>query len=268
MHQLEMSHGVLGAGIYSMQGSYGFKARGHKFIGAFQSLQYGAFNGTDLWGNSTNTFYAGDMAFSIGTELYRWNNVRIGATVKGVVGTYESYQSWAVATDLVAMYKGEQTPDIALLIRNAGTQLTTFGGQREALPLNLTLAIGDKLAHAPVRWALVLDQLNRPNLGYDDPNLQTIDPITGEVLQGQQSLLNLAVRHLGGSLELMPTDRVHLMMGYSFRRQFEMALADRRTSGGFTLGTGLYFNAFQVHYAYELRSVAGRMNTLSLSLQI
>ena len=99
------------------------------------------------------------------------------------------------------------------------------------------------------------------------PPVET-DPITGEATQVAQSLLNLGLRHLNGSLEFLPTQRLHLMAGYSFRRQFEMALSDRRTSGGFTLGASVYFSKFQLHFANELRSVAGRMNTLSLNLNL
>jgi len=47
-----------------------------------------------------------------------------------------------------------------------------------------------------------------------------------------------------------------------------MALSDRRTSGGFTLGASVYFSKFQLHFANELRSVGGRMNTLSLNLNL
>jgi len=104
-------------------------------------------------------------------------------------------------------------------------------------------------------------------LGYDDPNMVSVDPVTGVTTQLDMSTLNLALRHLSGSLEFLPTDRLHLMLGYNFRRQYEMSLPDRRTSAGFSAGAGLYFNKFHLHFANELRSVAGRMNTLSLSLK-
>jgi hypothetical protein len=267
-HQLEMSSGALGQGIQLLQGSYSFDLKGRHVIVGAQTIQYGAFGGTDQWGNSQGTFYAGDIAFSIGAEVVRFGPVRIGASAKLVNGTYESYQSWAVATDAVAMYEGASGPKVALMVKNLGTQLTTFGGTYEPLPTNVLIAVGDKLAHAPFRWTFVFDQLQRPNLGYDDPNLVTVDPVTGATTQLDMSLLNLAMRHVSGSLEFTPTQRLHLMLGYNFRRQFEMSLPDRRTSGGFTLGAGLYFNKFQLHFANELRSVAGRMNTLSLGLNL
>ena len=205
---------------------------------------------------------------SLGTPLAEWRNWRFGMTGKLVNGTYESYQSWALALDFQAMTRLESGLDVAVLLKNTGRQLSTFAGTREALPLNVLVAFGQKLEYAPFRWALVVDQLNRPNLGYDDPNLVTVDPVTGQTTQGGQSLLNLGLRHLNGSLEFLPTQRLHFMAGYSFRRQFEMALSDRRTSGGFTLGASIYFSKFQLHFANELRSVAGRMNTLSLNLNL
>ena len=268
LFQLEMSGGSLGEGIQLLQGSYGFKIKGHPVIAAAQTIQYGEFTATDVWGNNLGIFYAGDIALSLGTPLAEWHNWRFGMTGKLVNGTYESYQSWAVALDFQAMTRLESGLDVAVLLKNTGRQLSTFAGTREALPLNILVAFGQKLEYAPFRWALVVDQLNRPNLGYDDPNLVTVDPVTGQTTQGTQSLLNLGLRHLNGSLEFLPTQRLHIMAGYSFRRQFEMALSDRRTSGGFTLGASVYFSKFQLHFANELRSVAGRMNTLSLNLNL
>jgi len=267
LYQLEMSSGSLGEGIQLLQGSYSFEFKGRPMVTSAQTIQYGVFNSTDQWGSSTGQFYAGDLAFTLGTEIYSWNGIRLGATAKLVNGTYESYQSWAVASDVALMYRGSNGLNYTFIIKNAGTQLTTFGGTYEPMPLNILFAVGDKLAHAPFRWTFVIDQLQRPNLGYDDPNLVSVDPVTGATTQLDMSMLNLALRHASGSLEFLPTDRLHLMLGYNFRRQYEMSLPDRRTSGGFSLGAGLYFNKFHLHFANELRSVAGRMNTLSLSLK-
>jgi hypothetical protein len=266
--QLEFSTGGVGAGVRTLQSSYGFKMGGRPFIAFVQSVQYGTFDGTDIWGTAAGTFAASDVALGLGTTLYTLGPVNFGMNLKVVNGSYESYQSWAATTDLVAMYKAEGRPDVAIMLRNFGTQLTTFSGNKEPLPLDVVLAVGDKLEHAPLRWTLVLDRLQQPMLGYDDPNTQTVDPLTGQVVQGEQSVLNLMLRHFGGALELMPTERLHLLMGYCFRRQFELALPERRTSGGFSGGVALYFSKFQLHFAHELRSVAGRANTLSLTLNL
>ena len=268
LYDLEVSYGALGEGIQLLQSSFGFKMKGRAFMMGLQNISYGEFNATDTWGNSLGTFTAGDLAMSLGTSLYSLRGWDLGANFKLVSGTYESYQSWAIATDFIAMRRLENAPDVVLMAKNAGTQLATFAGQREQLPFNVLVAFGDKLRYAPFRWTFVIDQLQQPNLGYDDPNNITVDPITGEETLNSQSYMNLALRHLSGSIEFLPTRRTHLMMGYSFRRQYEMALPTRRTSGGFTVGAGMYFDKFNLHYANELRSVAGRMNTLSLGIQL
>lgn len=268
MHQVEVSRAALGEGVTFTGASYGFKWGGRHVMTAIQSVGYGTFTGTDIWGVETGEFRAGDIALSAGSSIVSYGDWTLGANAKLINGSYEVYQSWAVASDLVLMHRAEGKPSVAIVAKNAGTQLSTFAGTREPLPFNLLVAVGSKLAHAPFRWSIVLDQLHRPNLGYDDPSLVTIDPVSGEQTQGQPSLLNLTMRHVSGSLEFLPTQRVHFMAGYSFRRQYEMALPTRRTSGGFTVGAGIYFSKFSLHYANELRSVAGRMNTVSLSLQI
>lgn len=268
MHQIELSRAGLGEGIALTGASYGFKWRGRHVMSAIQSVGYGTFEGTDIWGTSLGQFQASDLALTLGTSLYSYKNWELGATVKWISGTYETYQSNAAATDLVAMYAATGKPTVAIIAKNLGAQITTFSGTHEPLPFNLLLAVGNKLQYAPFRWTMVFDQLQRPYLGYDDPNLVETDPVTGEQTSTKPSYLNLAMRHVSGSLEFLPTERMHFMVGYSFRRQYEMALPSRRTSGGFTVGTGLYFSKFSLHYANELRSVAGRMNTVSLSVNI
>mgnify|MGYP001132903858 CR=1 FL=1 len=268
LYDLEVSYGALGEGIQLLQSSFGFKIKGRAMMLGVQNISYGEFNATDTWGNALGTFTAGDLAMSIGTSLYSFRGWDFGGNFKLVSGTYESYQSWAIAADIAVMRRFENGPDVVLMAKNTGMQLTTFAGQREQLPFNVLVALGDKLKYAPFRWTFVVDQLQQPNLGYDDPNNGTVDPITGEQTLNAPSYLNLALRHLSGSLEFLPTRRTHIMMGYSFRRQYEMALPTRRTSGGFTVGAGVYFDRFTLHYANELRSVAGRMNTLSLGIQL
>ncbi|MDE0987317.1 MAG: type IX secretion system protein PorQ [Schleiferiaceae bacterium] len=268
IHQLDISIGSLGNGVRLLQGSYGFKLKGKPVIASVQSVQYGEFIATDPWGMVLGEFSAGDLAINIGSQLGSFKRFSFAASGKLINGTYESYQSWAVASDWVAMYSLAAGPDMALIVKNVGVQLTAFGNKREPLPTNLLFAFGDKLKYAPFRWTFVVDQLSKWNLGYQDPNLVNIDPVTGEQTQETFSMLNLGLRHLSGSIEFLPTQRLHLMVGYNFRRQFEMSIPTRRTSGGFSLGAGLFFNSFQLHYANELRSLAGRMNTLSLSLNI
>ena len=269
MHQLEISFGSLGNGVQALQSTFGFSLYGRALLFGLQNLSYGEFNATDNWGNSLGTFSAGDMSLSIGTQLLEAYGWKMGSNIKLVSGTYESYQSWAMATDLIAMRRFRDAPDITIILKNAGLQLTAFSSQRESLPTNLLFAIGDKLKYAPFRWTFVLDELQRFNqLGYVDFNSSSIDPITGNVTQTSQSIMNRSLRHLSGSIEFLPTQRTHFMLGYSFRRQYEMALSTRRTSGGFTLGTGLYFDKFTLHYANELRNIAGRMNTISLGINI
>ena len=165
LFQLEMSAAALGEGIQLLQGSYGFKIKGHPVIAAAQTIQYGEFTATDVWGNNLGVFYAGDIALSLGTPLAEWREWRFGMTGKLVNGTYESYQSWALALDFQAMTRLKSGLDVAVLLKNTGRQLSTFAGTREALPLNVLVAFGQKLEYAPFRWALVVDQLNRPNLG-------------------------------------------------------------------------------------------------------
>ena len=57
---------------------------------------------------------------SLGTPLAEWRNWRFGMTGKLVNGTYESYQSWALALDFQAMTRLESGLDVAVLLKKYG----------------------------------------------------------------------------------------------------------------------------------------------------
>lgn len=269
MGQVAMGGGLLAEGIHLIQGSYTFESkRGQRFITGFKTVQYGAFESTDIWGNSLGTFYASDYSIQLGAQQDLGKHWKLGVNAKVVNGTYETYQSWAVASDVYLGREVSKGRFFMVHAQNIGTQLTAFHNVREPMPFDLALSLNGKLEHAPFHWALVVDQLHKPNLAYNDPNLVSIDPITGEETVEAQSLLNLTLRHISGSLAMELTNRVHLFSGFSFRKQYETALPQRRTSGGFSFGVGIYFKRLQIHYGNDMRSVSGRMNTLSLTLPL
>ena len=67
--------------------------------------------------------------------------MEIGSNLKLVSGTYESYQSWALTADLMAMRRFKDAPDVIVMLKNTGFQLSAYSNQRESLPTNFFLQL-------------------------------------------------------------------------------------------------------------------------------
>ncbi len=142
-------------------------------------VDYGTFEGRDEAGLLTGDFTGSELALSVGyaynvpyTDLY------IGANAKIISSTLESYNSFGAAIDIGALYIDEDNDiNYALVVRNAGTQITTYAGTQEKLPLEIIAGISQEMENIPLRWHLTLENLQQWNIAFSNPNRaeQSID---------------------------------------------------------------------------------------------
>src|SRR5690606_11193923 len=129
-------------------------------------------------------FTGSEIALSFG---YAYNvpytDVYVGASGKLISSTLESYNSFGGAVDLGVIYIDEPN-DInwALVVRNLGTQFTTYSGMNEKLPLEILAGVSQELENVPLRWHLTLENLQQWNISFSNPNQaeHSIDGTTSE----------------------------------------------------------------------------------------
>lgn len=139
-------HLALNYGNYYGQASYGSASYAYTydrhvqtFYAGVNYINYGSFEGYDENGQSTSDFKGSEGALSLG---YAYNvpytDLHIGANVKLITSNLESYNSVGGAIDLGFLYIFEKNNvNLALVIRNIGTQFTTYSGIQEICPLKL-----------------------------------------------------------------------------------------------------------------------------------
>jgi hypothetical protein len=80
-----------------------------------------------------------------------FTNLHIGANAKMISSVLENYNSLGGALDIGAVYLDERNDvNWALVIRNIGTQFTTYSGVREKLPLEVMLGVSQELDNVPI----------------------------------------------------------------------------------------------------------------------
>ena len=232
-------------------------------------VSYGDFEGYDELGNTTNTFTGSEIAVSFG---YAYNlpytDIHIGANAKLISSSLETYNSLGVALDVGAIYIDEDNDiNIGLAVRNMGTQLTTYAGTNEPLPLEIIAGISQEVENVPIRWHITLENLQQWNIAFSNPNRAEQD-IEGGTTEEKVSFFNNALRHVIVGTELFPGKAFNIRAGYNFRRGAELSLVDKRTFSGISAGFSIRFNKIRFDYSYSRYTLAASTSLFGLMINL
>jgi len=268
------NHLAINYANYFGEVSYGTASYAYSYDRHLQTFQagvnyvnYGAIQGYDEMGNPTATFTGSEIALSLGySYAVPGTNLHLGASTKLINSTLETYNSFGGAIDLGALYVDEDNAiNYAFVIRNIGTQFTSYSGNKEQLPLEIMAGISQELENVPLRWHLTVDNLQQWNLGFSNPN-RAVNSLDGSVTPEKVSFVNTAMRHLILGAELFPKKSFNLRFGYNFRRGEEMKLVDQRNFSGISVGFGLKMGRMKFEYSYSRYSLAANTSLFGLAI--
>jgi hypothetical protein len=253
--------------------NYGYASFAKSFdsIGNFaigvHYINYGKFDeATELGELTGSTFKAAEYAFHL---IYsnNYKRLRYGATLKPVLSSFESYQSFGLAADLGFSFasKGKFT-NVSLVARNIGGQITTYydTGEREKIPFNLQAGISQRLRHAPILLSLNMQYLNHWDLG----NAVEDDTESTDFYEQEEGLGKQIMRHLVWGVEILPSENFIIRAGYNYQRRQELKFNDRAAMVGLSAGFGLKIKRFRLDYAISQYHLAGSSNLFSLTVNI
>ncbi|RAJ16299.1 type IX secretion system protein PorQ [Olleya aquimaris] len=232
-------------------------------------INYGDFDGYDENGISTGTFTGTEAALSVGYALQiGYSDFYFGSNVKFITSSLEQYSSLGIATDLGLMYIDEKLEfQAALVVRNLGTQITTYAGQRESLPLDITLGLSQTLEHIPLRWHLTFENLQQWPIGVSNPARATTD-LEGNQTQEEVGFISNVMRHTIIGAELFPDKGFNIRLGYNFRRAEELRIVDQRNFSGLSAGFAIKINKLRFSYTHAKYTAASNANFFGLHIDL
>ena len=239
------------------------------FTGTVQYFDYGTFMRTDETGAELGEFRAGEYAFQVGAGRAIDSLFSVGANVKFITSSLDTYTSTAWAMDIGGVFEKKKLGlTVAGLVRNIGYQTSTYSSEREDLPFQVQLGVTYKFKHAPFRLGLMMEQLQRSDLTYEDPNAAVnIDPTTGEVIVDKLSRAERILLHTVPSAEILLSRNFMLRVAYNFRRRHELVLADKPSATGLSFGVGLKVSKLHISYGFSQLHLAGISNTFTLAVR-
>ena len=247
--------------------AYTVDRRTQTFHAGVTYVNYGNFEGYDENGNSTGDFTGNEAALSIGYALQiGFSDFYAGANIKLISSKLEQYSSFGAALDFGVIYINEYLDfNAALVVRNIGTQLTTYAGLNEPLPFEIDFGMRQTLENVPIRWHLTFENLQQWPIATANPARATTD-LNGNQTQEEVGFLSQLIRHTLLGVELFPKKGFNLRLGYSFRRAEELRIIEQRNFSGLSFGIGLKFNKLRFSYTHARYSLAS--NTSFLGMQI
>ena len=236
---------------------------------AVSYVNYGRFEYAGVDGTRNGTFGASESALILGYAYAipktKW---KAGINTKFIFSAFENYASTGWAMDFGLSYdnpgKGIQS---ALVFRNFGTQLSTYQGTKEQLPFEIDASFSKTFLHAPFKWFVSFENLQKPEIAFVNKAHDTQDP-NGVVIEENISIVDHIFRHLIVGVELFPRKRFNLRAGYNFRRAAELGLEGQNFSSGFSAGFGLRLRKFEINYGYSGYNFASNANYFSIIVNL
>ncbi len=258
--------------------NYGFAtyARSFKNIGNFAAsmkyINYGKFDYATVNGERNGQFNAGETALNIGWGRQLDTLFSIGANLKFIYSSLESYNSFGMAVDVAGSYiSRDRSFAVSLIAKNIGRQITAYqGGNIEPLPFELQIGLSKKLKHLPFLYSILFNNLEKWDLRYDDPAQTQTDPITGEVIEdsGIEEFADNFMRHIVIGGEITIAKIISIRGGYNYRRRQEMKVTTKPGTVGFSWGVGIRISKFHFSYARSAYHLVGSPNYITLTTNL
>ena len=133
-------------------------------VGAFAAtityMNYGSFERTDNLGARLGTLGAADLVIGVSFAREIDTLISYGVTLKYMHSTLDDLAASAIAVDAGVLFQIPQSrTNVALSILNVGTQLSTYDGVTDRLPIDVRLGVNHRLRGLPLMVNASLNHL-------------------------------------------------------------------------------------------------------------
>ncbi|AUP77485.1 type IX secretion system protein PorQ [Flavivirga eckloniae] len=251
--------------------SYAYTVDRHTqtFHGGITYVNYGSFDGYDETGNSTGSFSGNETALSIGYALQiGYSDFYFGANVKFISSKLEQYTSIGAAADLGLLYINEDIDfNAALVVRNLGSQITTYAGLHEPIPFEVAIGMSQLMENVPIRWHVTFENLQDWPIARPNPTRVTSD-LEGNQTNEKIGFLGQVIRHTIVAAEIFPERGFNIRIGYNFRRGEELRIIDQRNFSGLSAGISIKMNKMRFSYTHAKYTNAANSNFFGLQIDL
>ena len=244
------------------------------FVASVQYNDYGDFYYSDETGILESTMFSvSDYVINIGWGRHLSKQLSIGANLKFAGLQHENNSSFAIATDIAATYINNSNWVFSVVARNIGSELSNnYQSWRNELPFSMLLGASKKLEHLPLTFIFVYDNLQKWDLGYDDPlDLENnYDPMTGTMKKKSKidAFADNFFRHMVVAGELNLGKNLVLRVGYNYGLRKNMISPTKKGAVGLSYGIGINVYKFTINYSRSEMHIHGSPNYITITTNL
>lgn len=269
-------HVAVGTTVYPGGVNFGNLSYAHKFKipGTFafglQYVAYGSFKETDVEGNVTGKFNAGEMNLYAGYGYQFGRIFSAGVNAKFIYSQLGPWSSVGMAADLGVMVNDSAHNITASIVaKNVGAQLKPYNGSnRELIPFDLQAGLSVGFKGVPFRIHMTFHRLNVWDIRYDNPadNQEQNLFVDSADIKPRKYIADKIFRHVILGVEFNIKKIVRLNVAYNHWRQQELRLTTRRGVPGLSFGLGLHIKQFDFTYGFQPMAQGQTLNHFTLSV--
>lgn len=223
-------------------------------------IDYGDFKETtteEVIGN----FSAKDIAVNGVYSHMLTNRLRGGVTAKFISSNYQDYSSTAIGFDVgLSYYNEDREFSAGLVLKNMGSQISSYDDKRVGLPWDIQLGISKKLNNAPIRLSLTAVYLTQ----WDFARVNEANGID----TSSDGFLKTAFKHTIIGIDLIPSENFWISAGFNPKVHYDMALEDGNKFGGFNGGAGIRIQKFSIGFSLAKYHPSATTYHFSLAVDI
>lgn len=242
--------------------------------GGLQYVGYGDIIRADEYGNKIGKVPASETAFTLGAARPLTDRVSLGLNLRLGFSTLDVYKSSALAADAGLMYADTaRKTTLAIVLRNGGTQMSTYNGVKEDLPFDVQIGFTKRLRHLPFRFGIVAHHLHQWDIRYDDPDFQD----DGVLIFGEDASessgsggVDNFFRHLifNGEFLFGRNESFRIRFAYNHLRKRELSVRNYRSLAGFSGGVGIKISRFRIDAGFAPYHIAGGVFHLGIGTNL
>lgn len=234
------------------------------WMAGIRYINYGEMLWTNPQDEILGTTYAGDLAL---TGAYSWQlseHWRAGGSLNLIYSVMDEYTSVGLGVDLGLYYNNPSTLFSAgFVLKNMGAEVVAYDQTYEKMPWDVQFGLSKKFAHAPLRFTMTVQNLTKLSTTY----LAEVSNSDATVTKGD-NLAQKLFKHTLLGVEFVPSDNFLLSLGYNYRRQSELAIAQRTAFSGFTAGFSMKVKNVRVGASFAKYHAAGSSLQLTYGMDL
>ena len=209
-------------------------------------VDYGSFDQTDESMNTLGTFGARDLALLVGVARSLDEVTSVGANLKLIYSSIAEFKASGIALDAGILYRiPSQNITIGASVLTLGTELKSYDGVKESLPLDVSIGITKRPEHLPVLLNLDFHRLA-------DKQDKALD-------------------HLGAfsfGAEFLMSESVRLRVGYNNQQRKDLKLGTSSGLAGMAIGGGVLLGEYIIDYAFNSYGKIGGLHRVSIGMKL